>query len=167
MRNRFWGMVLLSVVLMTSFQIFAQSKRSFQGLVLDASSQAPVAYAHVLEEGSARGVTTDEQGRFQLFLRDDEDVVLVISHLGYEPQKVALQRERDSTPQTFYMKSVSMALSDVVISASLYEQPMKNLARSASLISRGEIVSQMRSNMADQTGTVVSGRFPVVILVRI
>ncbi|PIE88629.1 MAG: hypothetical protein CSA04_00890 [Bacteroidetes bacterium] len=151
MRNRVFAMMLLGMALfMASLGGFAQGESLFfRGVVLDASSHAPVAYAHVLEEGSARGVTTDEEGKFQLSLRDHEGSTLVISHLGYEPQKLVIHREALLTPQTFYLKPVSMELSDVVISASLYEQPMKNLTRSAHLIPPREIVSQMRSNMAD------------------
>ena len=60
------------------------SQSILKGVVLEADSGQPIPFATVYFDGTTNGQTTDENGYFQLPLKDIElPAILVVSHVGY------------------------------------------------------------------------------------
>lgn len=72
----------------------AQGQHVLKGIVADASTSEPIAFAHVqLDEAS--GVISDQNGRFEISAPDEGIYQLVVSFLGYKryQKKVSLKRK--------------------------------------------------------------------------
>jgi outer membrane receptor protein involved in Fe transport len=78
-----------------------------------------------------------------------EGRILVISHINYFRQEIELSGPPVRKGIRVALEPKSTRLSDVVISASLYEQPVLKLTRSASAITHRQIVDRMNSNLTD------------------
>src|SRR6218665_2336452 len=63
--------------------------REVTGLVNDAKSKEPIAFANVIVKGTSRGAQTDFDGRYRLVL-DPTDSLLVFAYVGYNPQTVTI-----------------------------------------------------------------------------
>jgi TonB-linked SusC/RagA family outer membrane protein len=63
--------------------------REVTGLVTDAKSKEPIAFANVIVKGTSRGAQTDFDGRYRLEL-EPTDSVLVFAYVGYNPQTVTI-----------------------------------------------------------------------------
>ena len=72
----------------------AQGQHVLKGIVADASTSEPIAFAHVqLDEAS--GVISDQNGRFEISAPDEGIYQLVVSFLGYKryQKNVSLKRK--------------------------------------------------------------------------
>ena len=87
---------------------YAQT-RSVSGTVVDESGQGIIGAA-VMLKGTATGVATDEEGRFQI--NCPADAVLVISSIGFEEVEVAV---KGKATITVTMMVAQELLDDVVV----------------------------------------------------
>ncbi|TAE59252.1 MAG: hypothetical protein EAZ89_02655, partial [Bacteroidetes bacterium] len=101
--------------------IFPRETRQFQnaavsymikGTVRDFQNKQPLPYANVKLNGISRGVTTDEQGRFEIILHPGDPDSLVISYLDYERLKVKTDTR---VWMNIFLQPVLRRLDDVVI----------------------------------------------------
>ena len=83
---------LLALLFLCFGQITAQTI-SITGTVKD--SKEPLLGAAVLEKGTTNGTVTDENGKFELKLKDRKTAVLVVSFVGYKSQEVAVNNEQN------------------------------------------------------------------------
>lgn len=67
---------------------YAQNVPPIQGKVLDAETQQPISGATLTEKGTINSTKTDEEGNFQLTVKNPEGIILV-SYMGYLPQEIA------------------------------------------------------------------------------
>ncbi|MGC1206018.1 MAG: carboxypeptidase-like regulatory domain-containing protein, partial [Flavobacteriaceae bacterium] len=78
--------LFLSLLLLTSFGVLAQSQRTLTGTVLAAADNMPLPGATVIVKGTTNGASTDFDGKFSLSVNDSE-TTLVISYIGYITQE--------------------------------------------------------------------------------
>ena len=78
------ALLVLSCTCM-SMGIWAQ--KTINGVVKDAFDKSPLPGATILEKGTENGTTTNAEGRFQLKLEDERNLVIV-QFVGYEPQEL-------------------------------------------------------------------------------
>ncbi len=74
--------------LLLSFITTEVFPQTVSGVVMDAESQQPLAGANIVQDGTATGTATDNEGWFQLSLDSDGPERLVVTYLGYESQQV-------------------------------------------------------------------------------
>ncbi|MFO8146880.1 MAG: TonB-dependent receptor [Gillisia sp.] len=120
-----------------------------QSVVVGELSKKPIPFANISVKNSATGTTTDATGRFKINIAEGEQTVIIVSHINYHKKEVVISDSLFPANVTIYLSPKEIQLSDVVISAGLYEQPLDKLTKSADLISNREIVDNMRSNMTD------------------
>lgn len=84
--------------------LLAQPQTNISGRVTDAATNAPLPFASVYLNGSTRGTTTDEQGRYTLSHVPLGTVEVVASFLGYKPTQQTLRLTEGS------LKAVSFSL---------------------------------------------------------
>lgn len=80
--------ILLFAVLL--FPAIVAAQVTITGRVVDARTQEPLAFVHVVPEGQRQGTTTDIDGRFSLAVAGSP-VILRCSYVGYVPTEVPAQ----------------------------------------------------------------------------
>jgi len=82
------------------------------GQILDAASKQPVPFATIIY-ASNRGVVSNDEGKFNIQASLNEDALIKIAYLGYEPLELSVSKVNN---QIIYLKSQSIQLSDVFLS---------------------------------------------------
>lgn len=131
---------------------FAQNK-FVKGTVVDSETSKPVKFANVSIKNTSKGTATDSLGRFAIGVDNDATLVLVVSHVNYCKQEINAGANAGSGLRVMLVPK-SKQLSTVVVSASLYEQRMDELARSAAIISHRQIIDNMNSNVIDMLAEI-------------
>lgn len=141
--------LMLSMLCVT---VFAQSR--IVGTVKDSSGK-PVAGATVAVQGTAKGTTSDADGRFEL---NDvaPDVALEISFIGYAPRTVAVGNR---TEIAVVLNEDNTVLDDVVV-VGYGVQKKVNLTGSVVSVGSKEIADIPVAN----TATLLQGRLPGLVL---
>ena len=85
-----FGLLFLCTIL-TSSIVFAQNSRTVSGVITDAK-KTPLQGVSVVLKGSARGVSTDQNGKFVLN-EVPLNGVLVLSYTGMNPQEVSVSNK--------------------------------------------------------------------------
>ncbi len=85
-----------TLILFVLFANISIGQQIISGTVTDVSG-APLPYVNIIEKGSEKGTTTDEQGNYAIAV--DADATLVYSFVGFETQeiKVGAQEKIDVT----------------------------------------------------------------------
>lgn len=139
----------LLVLIVFSETSFSQKVIEIKGIVYDEKSKQPVEFANISIKGTSKGTTTDTLGRFKIDVLLEKRTVIIVSHINYKKKEIVFNGSLLSGSISVYLSRKEIQLSDVVISAGLYEQPLDLLTKSADLISYREIVDNMASNMVD------------------
>lgn len=134
-------------MLMIYLSVIANSAL-IEGIVIDEQKQEFIPYAGVAVKNSGKGIVADSLGRFRLETDKNSDIVLVISHINYYKKEYILGSVPNDKIRV-YLAPKNLQTSDVIVSASLYEEASDKLSKSASVISHEQIVSNMGSNLVD------------------
>ncbi|ALO17228.1 Colicin I receptor precursor [Salinivirga cyanobacteriivorans] len=129
--------------------IYSQQNVEIKGIVYEEKSQIPIEFANISIKNAAAGTTTDAAGRFKIIIAKEKQTVIIVSHINYHKKEIVVNDSLFSGNVTIYLSPKEFQLSDVVISAGLYEQPIDKLTKPADLISHREIVDNMNSNITD------------------
>ena len=97
----------LLMAMFIALPAFAQ-QISVQGTVIDETGE-PIIGANVIAKGSGAGTATDFDGKFQISVSQNAE--LVVSYIGYESQTVAVKGQ---TNLTIKLKENSVVLDEVV-----------------------------------------------------
>lgn len=100
---------LLALILLIGMQVHGQ--RTIRGTVTDADTGETLPGVNVIVKGTARGVSTDINGTFQLEVLPVDDV-LVFSFVGYEDQEFIIGDQSDIQVS---MQSSSTMLDELVV----------------------------------------------------
>lgn len=129
--------------------LLAQNSVRISGEVYDEVTQKPIVSASIAIQNSPEGTTTDASGKYIVSIKPDQQSVIVFSHINYNRKIIALSDSMLANYIRVYLSPKSILLSDIVVSAGLYDQQLEKLTTPANLISHQEIVDQMNSNMID------------------
>jgi len=139
-------LIILSLLIQN---VSAQKFIEIKGVVFDKPNHNPVEYANISIKNTATGTTSDNMGRFKMEIPAEKLTVIIVSHVNYYKNEILINDSLFNEQLELYLSPKSIQLSDVVISAGLYEQPLDKLTKSANLITHREIVDNMNSNMTD------------------
>ena len=114
----------LLAFLFFSISNFAQIK----GTVTDEKGN-PLPFVSVFEENTYSGTTTNEQGQYQLNVKEIGKNKIVFQYLGYKTQKVIIATDSKNQPLNVKMLEESFALNEVVIDPK--NNPANAIIRSA------------------------------------
>ena len=144
-----WILFFEFIFFLFSGIINAQDRREMTGLVVDEINHSPVGFANISIKNAPAGTTTDAQGRFKINIATEKQTVIIISHINYQKKEIVMNDSLFSDNMIIYLTPKEIHLSDVVISAGLYEQPLEKLTQAAGVISHREILDNMHSNITD------------------
>lgn len=139
--------VLLGLFLLFSFT--AKSQRVISGFVTDEQSKQAIPFANIALKNQAKGSMTDTSGYFEIPVNTENQTVIIVSHLNYLKQEIKLNDSLFSKPLNIVLSPKSLQLSDVVVSAGLYEQNMDKISLSAEIITHREVLNDINSNLTD------------------
>lgn len=108
------GLLVLLMLCPAAQRIYAQNV--IEGTVSDASSGETLISATILLKGTTLGTTTDVEGKFSLDVGDAQDVVLLVSYVGYQDMEIPVSRP--FSPVTVKLKLAVLPGQEVVITAS-------------------------------------------------
>jgi len=120
---RHWIYLLFMICL----PAYAESELS--GRVLDQQQNRPLAGANVHLANRYRGVVTDQEGRFSFAQLQPGEYTLVVSFIGYEPERRSVMVAPDSIQElTFTLSPVLLNYSDVMVTSTKSDRPLRDVA---------------------------------------
>ncbi len=140
--------ILIGVFTIISFHCAWAQERIIKGIVADALTKEPIPFTNISIKNSTAGTITDSIGRFEIKVSAVQPTIIA-SHINYYTKAYAISDSLLSDNINIYLAVKEFQLSDVVVSAGLYEQALEKLTKSVSLIYQREMVDNMSSNMTD------------------
>jgi len=137
------------IIFVANNPVIAQYYTVLQGIVYCKTEQKPIEFANISVKNTPTGTTTDALGKFKIEIAREKQTVIIVSHINYHKKEIVINDSLLSQNLKIYLEPKSIQLSDVVISAGLYEQSLEKLTTPANIISHREIVDNMNSNIID------------------
>ncbi|MBC8152249.1 MAG: TonB-dependent receptor [Bacteroidetes bacterium] len=126
---------ILCLLLLMLGRAHAQPPVTVSGQVSDAASEAGLAGATVtVPERAGTGVRTDNDGRFRLRLPPGKHT-LQVSYLGYSPQRIPLNMNRDEVINV-RLKATNSQLTEVVVTGQRNQDKVMSAQTSVDVIDR-------------------------------
>jgi TonB-linked SusC/RagA family outer membrane protein len=119
MRRLQLTIILLSCLLISCVDTFARPKNAYEinipaktvsGVIIDGKTKEPLSGVSIQIKGSTEGTSTDANGKFSLFVEEDD--VLVISFISYVAVEVSVKGQ---TTLSVDLNSTTSGLDDVVV----------------------------------------------------
>ena len=135
--------LLILVIANTAFSstVFAQGVGSIEGWVIDVESNEPLSGANIIIEGSIKGSTTDEKGRFYIGQVDNGEYTLLCSYIGYNKKSVTLfvRDGRTSSVELFMVPTTLRSPRVFIIGESV--RALQRIPGSGTLISPSRLLN--------------------------
>ncbi len=131
-----------------------------QGKVVDESSKAPLAGVTVAIKGEARLAMTNKEGAYFFQKLAAEQIVLVISHVGYETKEVEVTASEGMNTIAEIGLSLGVKSNDViVVSASRRSEKITDAPASIQVIGKKELEQFTGSNVGELAAYVQGVEF--------
>lgn len=144
---------LFTLLLFGSFQAFSQTF-TVTGKVVNASDNTPLVGASIVEQGLAKGTSTDKEGAFSIKVTGQQSV-LVVSSIGFQSQTVTLN---GLTAISISLEPLPSSLQDVVV-VGYGTQKKATVTGAVAQIGAKELQAAPASN----TSQLLVGRMPGLI----
>ncbi len=141
------------LTLLVQNRIYGQTKICIQGEVIDARTQKPVEFVNLSLLGMPKGTITGTAGNFKLDVEGKQTVKIVFSHINYQKQVIEVSQSSSAKRLLVQLEPKHELLQNVIVTASLYEQPKSKLVKSAALIHGKQIEDNFSSNIVDALAT--------------
>lgn len=87
-----WSFFTVLLLLLTISTVAAAQTTKVRGIVKDAETGEPIPFAAVFFKGTTIGLTTDNEGKYNLETRDKAATILCCQLLGYESQERTIRQ---------------------------------------------------------------------------
>lgn len=101
------------------FSSKAQNNFTLKLMLLDINSYEPISYCTVYSTNSNKGTYSDKNGLFEIDVKQND--TLVLSHIAYQIKKVMVSDFIQKNTDTIFLSSQSIALKEIDIKPSEYE----------------------------------------------
>ena len=144
-------------VLSLTMSVYGQQTRQITGIVKDAEGEL-LPGVSILEKGTTNGTTSNIDGQYSIQVRDNNEVVLVFSYIGYEQQEITI-----SSRSTIHveMSESSQMLEEVVVVA--YGVQKKETIVGAISQVKGE---ELLRSGTPSVGSTLAGRIPGMVTIQ-
>jgi hypothetical protein len=128
-----------------------------RGRVVDGNSGEPLAGAYVRVLGSVLGAVTDDKGEFRVATTIADPVLVEVSYVGYQSQRVSLlPGPSQKAPEEIRLREQEIIGEEVVISASRIEEAFMRSPVQVSQLS-GRLVADSPTPLFSQTLSFLPG----------
>src|SRR5215204_6362052 len=107
---------LLFIICFISFSFIAAAQSTITGQVIDAETKLPLEGASVFAQNTTKGIITDKEGNYKLFLNKG-GYELIVSYTGFVSKVVTVEANEDKRLD-IELKKVEKNMDEVVIIAS-------------------------------------------------
>ena len=145
-------MILLFASYLSANDIF-----SVQGIVFNKKSQKPIAGASIIIENSANGSSSDNEGKFNLEIKNLSKAKLVFTMIGFKDTSVVID-------QTNYNQTVKVLLDPKAIkmdAVTVHSHVESNQSKAPSSITM--IGNKLEKNIISDLATTLSGESGIAI----
>ncbi|WP_051633163.1 TonB-dependent receptor [Thermonema rossianum] len=145
MKHKLQLFILSLLVLMPGVMV-AQTG-TWQGVVIEAGTQAPVAFAQIFLPSTKTSIIADEQGRFAITIDSlTFPLQVVCMHVGYHPAELKLL-SFDDLPRHIILQPLS--LEEVVVSGSRFQESIHESAIKIETIQARQFEAVQASSLLD------------------
>ena len=116
---------ILSVVLLCSFQIFAQNFR-ISGTVSDAETKASLKEAVVYLKETGISCQTNETGAYSFQITKAKELTLTVEKIGYITQRIQIHLSDKNTEINISLKPTVISFGEVTVSSTKNDQFLKD-----------------------------------------
>ncbi|MEM6360014.1 MAG: TonB-dependent receptor [Bacteroidota bacterium] len=121
---------LVIITILTTISIGAYSQAIIRGKVTNFKTKSGMPFANVYLDKTSIGVSTDENGNFELLCNNEGGFELIASYIGYEPARINIFLKSDSTYSiNFKLIERINQLDQVVITAKRDKKWKKDLEK--------------------------------------
>ncbi|MEA3447334.1 MAG: TonB-dependent receptor [Bacteroidota bacterium] len=145
--KRIFSVSIFSIIMFIYTDLQAQV--TIHGEIQDETNGTPVEFAAVSIKSSNTGTTSDDQGKFTIQTKQQQNVNIQITHLNYHKKDIPIRRIHKDSSIIIKLSPRQNKLNEVIVSANLYEQKLYKLTRSANIINNHDIENNMQSNLID------------------
>ena len=139
-----------------SSSVSQQNKTKVTGVVTDTNGESVIG-ASVVEKGTTNGITTDIDGRYEIYV-SGKNAVLSISYLGYVTQDIKIDGRRNINVQLF---EDTKALEEVVV-IGYGQQKKSSVVSSINTITSAELKVPSR-NLTNNLAGQVAGLAMIIL----
>ena len=111
----FFGWIAAVLILGSPLLIYGQTAGVLTGYVVDAATGKPMPFANVYVNGSTHGAVTDEKGGYTLAQIPLGTVEIVVSFVGYQPDKRTYRFDNPSPQKANFQLTASVQMLDAVV----------------------------------------------------
>lgn len=144
---------ILAVLFCISGTTIAHAQVTVSGKVLSADNQEPLPGVNIIEVGTQRGTTTNEDGEFTLKV-SSSDVSLKFTFVGFTPKTIPLNGRSELTVS---LAPETKELEDVVVTALAINRQEKSLGYSVSQVDAEDFDAATETNTANLLQGQVAG----------
>ncbi|MEE9430273.1 MAG: TonB-dependent receptor, partial [Melioribacteraceae bacterium] len=102
--------------------IFGQNRKDISGTIRDVETGETLIFANIIIEGTNTGATTNKDGFFVIIEAPSENLILLVSYMGYESLKFSYDNVQTSNKKLeLQLKPISIVTDDVVVTAEKYK----------------------------------------------
>ncbi|RTL51224.1 MAG: SusC/RagA family TonB-linked outer membrane protein [Sphingobacteriales bacterium] len=130
----------------------SQDNQIINGKVLDAQDQTPIVGASVSISTTQKGTVTDAQGNFTL--NTGANAVLIISYVGYAPEKFPLRGRKNVT---IALQKEVKSLNEVVVTALGISKQSKALGYAVQSVNTRQITQAEDPNLINNLSGKIAG----------
>ncbi|PHN07279.1 SusC/RagA family TonB-linked outer membrane protein [Flavilitoribacter nigricans] len=141
----------LLLILCMSGAISLYADRPLEGIITDGNE--PLIGATVLVKGTAKGTITDFEGKFELMVAEDAEM-LIVSYTGYETMEVAIGSQ---SYLEIILKETEITLGEVVVTALGVEREKKALGYAVQDVDASELAKARSTNVVNGLSGRVAG----------
>lgn len=135
------------------FSATALAQKSVSGEVLEKDTNTPLLGVSVVVKGTAKGTSTDFEGKFVLNEVKDTDI-LVFTSIGYTSQEILVG---DKTTFQVTMEVNAQKMDEVIVTALNIQRDKESLGYSVSQVSSEEVNVARENNVMNSLSGKVSG----------
>ena len=136
------GLFLILFLMLGLLSFPGYGQRSVSGRVISGEDQSPIPGANVSIKGTTTGTITDSEGRFQLQVNSN-DQILVFSFVGYITQEVTVGAQ---TNISISLASDVQQLSEVVVTALGVEKDVAKLGYVVQKVNGSDLIKAREPN---------------------
>ena len=129
--------------------VLSQSLYNIKAKVVDKKDNTPIGSVNISIMGATRGTTTDNSGYFSISVDSTVTKKIVVSHVNYRKQIINVSQFTSHPDLIIYLTQKQEMITDVVVTASLYEQSKYKLVKPVAIIRQREIKDNFHSNVID------------------
>lgn len=137
------------ILVFFSGSLCGQTTNELRGTIVDNHTGEPVPYANISIKNKPSGTTSNELGRFKTTNDLTKNITLVFSHVNYKKKELTIGSANATEALIIRLEPKSIQLSDVIVTAGLYEQRLDKLAQSVELIEHRQVMDEISSNITD------------------